>query len=266
MKYRILAVSIALAMTAPLIATTASAAESTTPAAASAVQVQSGGYLGVLVGPVPDALRAQLGGVLPSGQGVLIRDVEAGSPAAEAGLKAYDVLIGFDDQKLYSPDQLTDLVRGDRPDTTVKLSLVRAGSVQNIQVTLGQVEAQPEAAVPQLGMRVPRHHPGPYATSPGPSQGNWESFDALSLKKLEDGSFKAAIQYRSDEGKLVKQEFTGSLDSIRQQVMGEQNLPPVERHQLLEALSARDYFFPPTAEWVDPRFYMPQWFYWQPGF
>ncbi len=275
MKYRILAVSIALALTAPLAATTASAADTTTPATPPQVQMQTtGGYLGVLLGPVPDVLRAQLGDILPSGQGVLIREVEAGSPAAKAGLKAYDILIGYNDQKLYSADQLSHLVRADSPNTTVTLSLVRAGAVQHIQVTLGQIQGQPETVVPQLGMRMHRHHPGPYATPPSPyatppglTEGNWASFDSLSLKKLEDGSFKAEIHYRGDNGKLVKQSFTGSLDSIREQVTDQQNLPPIERHQLLEALSARDEFFiPPPGQWFAPRFYMPQWFYWQPGF
>ena len=264
MKPSRLAVLLAMVLAAPLASTVVAADLST---AAAPVQAQAaGGYLGVLLGPVPDALRTQLGDVLPAGQGVLIRDVVDGSPAAKAGLKDYDILIGYNDQKLFSAEQITHLVRAESPNQTVTLKLVRNGTAQDTQVMLGEAPAAAESAYPHE-MR-PRHGQQlrPYAQSPGAAVDNWESFDSMSLKKLEDGSFKVEIQYLGKDGKLVKQEFTGSRDAIRQQIMEQPDLPPAERNQLLQALSARDVFFPPPPGWMAPGFSMPQWFNWQPGF
>jgi membrane-associated protease RseP (regulator of RpoE activity) len=263
MKSSRLALLLAVMLATPL-ASTAHAAEVSTPAAP--IQAQAtGGYLGVLLSPVPDALRAQLGGILPSGQGVLVRDVMDDSPAAKAGLKPYDILIGYDDQKLFSAEQLTRLVRADTPDHKVTLRVVRGGTVEDTQVTLGQAQAVAEPAYPRE-LR-PRHGRPlrPYAPPTGAEVDNWESFDSMSLKKLPDGSFKAEIQYLGEDGKLVKQEFTGTRDAIRQQIVEQPDLPAAERHQLLDALSTRDMFFPPPG-WFAPGFYLPQWFNWQPGF
>lgn len=265
MKSRKLAVLLVIALTVPM-AGALGAAELSTPAAP--IQVQTtGGYLGVLLGEVPDALRAQTGDLLPSGQGVMIRDVEANSPAANAGLKAYDILVRYGDQKLFSAQQLSHLVRAESPNTTVTLGVLRGGALQDIQVTLGQRQAVSESVNPELRMPMHRHRAAPPALLPEAGAGNWDRFDSMSLKKLEDGSFKAEIQFLGKDGKLLKQEFTGTRDGIRQQILEQRDLPPAERHQLLEALSARDMLYPlPPPDWLLPGFYVPQWFNWPSEF
>ena len=45
---------------------------------------------------------------------MLIGRVEPSSPAEAAGLKPYDLLLSYDDQKLFSPEQLSRLVATDR--------------------------------------------------------------------------------------------------------------------------------------------------------
>jgi membrane-associated protease RseP (regulator of RpoE activity) len=253
---------LAIMLATPL-ASTASAAEDST---AAPIQAQaSGAYLGVLLSPVPDALRVQLGEALPSGQGVLVRDVMDGTPAAQAGLKPYDILIRYDDQKLFSAEQLTRLVRAGKPDQEVTLRIVRAGAVEDILVTLGQAQAVAETAYPHKTRPMHGRQLRPYAPLAGADVDSWESFDSMSLKKLPDGSFKAEIQYMGEDGKLVKQEFTGTRDAIRNQIVEQPDLPAAERHQLLDALSTRDILVPPPG-WFAPGFYMPQWFNWQPGF
>jgi membrane-associated protease RseP (regulator of RpoE activity) len=263
MKSSRLTLLLAIMLATPL-ASPVSAAEVSTPAAP--IQAQAtGGYLGILLSPVPDALRAQLGEALPSGQGVLIRDVMDDSPAAQAGLKPYDILIGYDDQKLFSAEQLTRLVRADKPDQKVTLRVVRGGTVEDTQVTLGQAQAMAESAHPHKTRPMHGRQLRPDAPLAGANMDSWESFDSMSLKKLPDGSFKAEIQYMGEDGKLVKQEFTGTRDAIRKQIVEQPDLPAAERYQLLDALSTRDIFLPPPG-WFAPGFYMPQWFNWQPGF
>ena len=68
-------------------------------------------YLGVGVESLPTALTSQMPSVLSEGCGVLVADVAAGSPAEKAGLKQNDILISYDDQRLYSPEQFVKLVR-----------------------------------------------------------------------------------------------------------------------------------------------------------
>jgi membrane-associated protease RseP (regulator of RpoE activity) len=198
----------------------------------------------------------------------MVRDVEADSPASRAGLKPFDILTLYDDQKLYSAEQLTRLVRADRPDANVSLNVVRAGATDKIQVTLGAVPATPEFGFPGPfgGMDMPmhRHHAPRYATPPGSDESGWETFDSMSIKKLKDGTFKADIQFLDKDGNLEKQEFTGTRKAIRSELLERKDIPAAERHQLLDALNARGRFMPPER-WFGPRFF-PPWFDWQPDF
>jgi hypothetical protein len=237
------------------------------PAAALPAQMQThtaAGYLGVMLGPVPGSVRAQLGSLLPPGQGIMIRDVVADSPAAKAGLATYDIIVGYNDQKLFSPDQLTQLVRADNPDTAVTLNLVHNGAMSQARVTLGQATAETgNHGYPEQGMpgcyRYHRYQAGPAAMMP-PGQADergWESFDSMSLKKLDNGTYKAEIQFLGDDGKLVKKEFTGDRAAIHDQLMSQRDLPRVERAQLLSALNLRNRFMQMPPEWFMPGFYSP---------
>jgi membrane-associated protease RseP (regulator of RpoE activity) len=244
----------------------------------------TGGYLGVLLGEVPDAVRAQVGGVLPLGQGVMIRDVVADSPAAKAGLQIFDILLSFADQKLFSAAQLTYLVRADRPNTTVMVRFVRNGVVNDVRVTLGQAITAPELPKPTMQPEIGRfkmpllrhqlrsllpsfyggtlHWDGNWVSNLG---GKWDSFSALTLKKLDDGNFKLDIQYLDEDGKRVDQSFTGSRDMIRQQIMLEKKLPSAERDQLLTAINegrgGGEGFMVP-ADLFAPLLFMPHWPHW----
>ena len=266
MRLRNLAVFLAMTMVAP-IASTADAAE---PSTASAIQARgeaAGGYLGVLLGPVPDAIRAQLGQALPTGQGVLVEDVMEGSPAAKAGLKDYDVLIDYGDQRLFSAEQLSRLVRGDGPDKAISLRFVRGGVVKVASVTLGQTRTAagaecPAVTIPNMPKR--QHQIQPFAPPFNRGTVDWDGFDSITIKKQEDGNFKAEIQYLDENGKLIRHTFTGTRDAIREQIM--RHLPPAARNQLLDALGARDEFIPPSPDWIAPGFFMPPWPNRQPGF
>jgi hypothetical protein len=277
MNTRILAVIFAAVLAVPLVG---SAAEGEAPpAVVPQTQTQAAaGYLGVLLGPVPGSVRAQLGSLLPRGQGIMIRDVVADSPAAKAGLKPYDIIVGYNDQKLFSTDQLTHLVRAESPDTAVTLNVVHNGAMSQTSVTLGQASAEtgsydnPETGMPMCHHR--RHEHGHHQAGahrmmpPGQSEErSWESFDSMSLKKLDDGTYKAEIRFLGDDGKLVQKEFSGSRAAIRHQLMSQRDLPRAERLQLLDAVSARDRFMQPPPDWgYMPGFYSPQWNNQEPDF
>jgi membrane-associated protease RseP (regulator of RpoE activity) len=274
MNQRILAVLLAAILAVPVVGIAAEGAAP--PAVVPQTQTQAAsGYLGVLLGPVPGSVRAQLGNLLPRGQGVMIRDVVADSPAAKAGLDPYDIIVGYNDQKLFSIEQLTQLVRAETPGTSVTLNVVHNGTLSQTRIALGQAPVETgDNGKPETGKPVchhyRHHHRHTRAGPPGmmpPGQAeerNWESFDSMSLKKLDDGTFKAEIRFLGDDGKLVKKEFSGSRTAIRHQLLSQRDLPRAERLQLLDALSTRDRFIMPPPEWPEwyqPSFYAPQWWY-----
>jgi hypothetical protein len=232
------------------------------PTAATTEQAHAqvaGGYLGVMIGSVPDATRAQLGDVLPSGQGVMIHNVVDGSPAAKAGLKPYDILIDYGDQKLYSAEQLSKLVRADRPDSNVKLKFIHRGTLSEAQVALGKADSSMLANQPEQDEHwMYHHHDHPYAYESG-AAANWDSFDSLALAKQKDGKYKADVQYFDKDHKLVKQSFTGSIDMIRKQILAQKSLPKAERNQLLGVIDGR-HQSNQREGWVPDHFFPPHWF------
>jgi membrane-associated protease RseP (regulator of RpoE activity) len=88
-------------------------------------------WIGVACEPMPEALRAQLG--LPKGQGVLVQDVVEGSPAAQAGLKRYDVVLALDDQGIGSAQELSQAVKRAQ-DKEASIRYLRAGKEATVAV------------------------------------------------------------------------------------------------------------------------------------
>lgn len=95
-------------------------------------------WVGVSVSPAPAALRHQL--KISEGVGLVIEFVQPGSPAADAGLKPFDLLLKLDDQWLINPEQFAVLIRMRHAGDEVKLSLVRQGGQQTIPVKLSEHE------------------------------------------------------------------------------------------------------------------------------
>ncbi|HWF83550.1 MAG TPA: trypsin-like peptidase domain-containing protein [Vicinamibacterales bacterium] len=92
------------------------------------------GYLGIAGQPVrlPDAQRSDDGreGAL------LIVGVNSGSPAAAAGLLVGDIIVQFDGQPVESPEDLLDLLLGDRVGRSVPLRILRGGAAIGVAVAV----------------------------------------------------------------------------------------------------------------------------------
>ena len=92
-------------------------------------QLKSGGsvayaYLGVQIGD------AQSGGAQ-------IGEVRSGSPAADAGLQANDVVTKLDGDDISSGDELRSAIARHKPGDKVELTVQRDGDSQTVTVTLG---------------------------------------------------------------------------------------------------------------------------------
>ena len=91
-------------------------------------------YLGVHTSRLGRAVSHQLG--LPGGVHLQVEQVAPGSPAEDAGVKLYDVLLKFDDQLLINPEQLKTLVRMRNPGERVSLSILRQSKPITLSVEL----------------------------------------------------------------------------------------------------------------------------------
>ena len=94
------------------------------------------GYLGLAGQPVelPEGQRDQDGRT----QALLVAGVTAGSPAATAGLIVGDVLLAFDGHAVESPEDLMDLLVGDRVGRQAALRVLRGGTATELTVTVGE--------------------------------------------------------------------------------------------------------------------------------
>jgi|HigsolmetaAR206D_1030411.scaffolds.fasta_scaffold05583_3 Trypsin-like serine proteases, typically periplasmic, contain C-terminal PDZ domain len=94
------------------------------------------GYIGISSQPVqiPESQRAGRN----QEQGLLIVKVEEQSPAAQAGLLIGDILVGFAGQVIKDTDDLQALLKGERVNQSVVCELLRGGTLQQINLTIGE--------------------------------------------------------------------------------------------------------------------------------
>ncbi len=219
-------------------------------------------YLGVAVEPVPAALAAHLPGMLTKDQGVLVTNVAADSPAGKAGLKEHDVLLSFDDQKLFSADQLTKLVRGEKAGREVTLTIVRGGKAEKVKATLAERE-MPRGVHALMRLGVPHGqiielkdlHEAPAGkgvlrgeilktlekledrAAPGKVGTKVQSsFSSMTIKSLDGDRFHAEIEFKNDKGDTLKRSFDGTRDEIKKEIEADKEMPDAIRQQLLRSL------------------------------
>lgn len=93
-----------------------------------------GAHLGVNIANVTAEKMKDL--KLPGLDGAVVTEVEDDSPAAKAGLKADDVILAFDGERVRSTAQLRRMVQETPPGRTVAVKISRAGAVQTLNVKL----------------------------------------------------------------------------------------------------------------------------------
>jgi serine protease Do len=102
------------------------------------------GRLGVSIQDLDDDLADSFG--FGSRNGVLIGDVEAGSPAEEAGLQAGDIIVRYDGAAVSRTDDLRMRVAGTRPGEEVDVEVWRDGRRRTFRVEVGELANDETAA------------------------------------------------------------------------------------------------------------------------
>jgi len=97
------------------------------------------GWLGVEVQEVTRELSQTLG--LQKPEGALVARVVPGSPAAQAGIRAGDVILSYDEQDIPMQAALPPMVGNTDPGTTAALKVLRDGKTVTIKVEVGTLES-----------------------------------------------------------------------------------------------------------------------------
>ena len=88
------------------------------------------GYIGISLRGLPTSFEANAGAI--------VLKVEPGSPAAMAGLREGDMVVGFDGQLVAEPSVLVLLLTRAPVGTVVQLDVVRSGSTLQIPIRIGR--------------------------------------------------------------------------------------------------------------------------------
>ena len=100
------------------------------------VVARGSSYLGVAVVELTPDRAKELH--LKDERGVEVTCLDADSPAAKAGLKAGDVVLEYNGERVEGGEQFVRLVRETPPGRTAKLSVWRNGGNQTLTATIGQ--------------------------------------------------------------------------------------------------------------------------------
>lgn len=97
-------------------------------------------FMGISYQPLTPALATQLklDSSLSKKTGAVITQVQAGSPAAKAGLKKGDVITAIEGQALKGESSLGQIINSRKAGDTVSLDVASADGSRTVQITLGE--------------------------------------------------------------------------------------------------------------------------------
>ena len=123
------------------------------------------GWLGVRAQDLSPAAAASLGLARSSGEMAVVTDVTESSPAAEAGIKAGDVIVEFNGKPVPKSHDFPSIVADTVPGQKITFKVVRDRKEQIVAVKVGELpddsdpNQQIEARDLELGLRVQRITP-----------------------------------------------------------------------------------------------------------
>ena len=123
------------------------------------------GRIGVTIAPVTKEVAESIG--LGKPMGALVQGVESGGPAEKAGIEAGDIIVKVDGKAVDKSADLPRIIGATKPGSHSALQVFRRGATRDLQVTVGEFEAdrptrkaqaEPGAVAPQtksaLGLTV----------------------------------------------------------------------------------------------------------------
>lgn len=152
----------------------------------------SRGYMGIALRELDPDLQQSLR--LPVSRGAVVQDVTAGSPAERAGLKPYDVIIGFEGVEVVSDSDLISEIASRAPGTSTQVQLVRDGREMKVAVKLAERPTR-EGDAPS--------RQGDGGASGGPGSGAPSELLGLNVRDLDAAAFNRLRLPRNTRGVLI---------------------------------------------------------------
>jgi len=162
-------------------------------------QTQTESWLGVWIKNIPMALGNHLLSVLEKDQGVMVTNVSPDSPAGKAGILVYDIIAKFNDNAIFSQQQFTQLIQSTKPETKVKLSIIRQGKLIHQEVEL---EARPKQGIMPNRLNKRSQYP----------------FSHPDFQRHFSSPFMKEPFFHPDFRKNFRNRFERDMDQLRQQI------------------------------------------------
>lgn len=217
---------------------TGKSAPGTPAAAAAGRRVEN--YIGVFTEPVSEPLQAQFSEMLTDGHGLVVRRVLKNSPAADAGLRPFDVLATLDQQAITDVGRLRLLLSRVESGASVRLRLIRNARPVDVEVAVRQRRSgriprsaagiqQRNSAADSNSVKV-----GPDGVQPVAAAGRTATNYSVSISSQDGASYEIQVQYADAAGKQQKRTFKGTADQLRIDV---QQLPRIVADDVLRSLN-----------------------------
>lgn len=241
-------------------------------------------WLGIWIDDVPISLGKHLSSLLKDNQGVLVRKISPDSPAAKAGINEFDIITKFNNQEIFTGEQLTRLVRSTQIKTTVKLTLIRQGQLTTQDVIL---EASPKQSSIRHRPGIPHGHFSPFRPYHRPDmntippwtkpffhqrpdlnppmppqnfqQNSWSEFESIQIESTGDGKHRAKIKHKDRDGNTKEFVFEGNREEIREQILKLEEMDERTRQNLLQALDMNNTIPIPRNSFAPHHRMMPDW-------
>lgn len=151
----------------------------------------SRGRIGVAIGNIDEDIAKALG--LPRASGSLVKTVEEGSAAANAGLQAGDVILKVDSRDIESSADFARMIGNSAPGTHYALLVWRQGKSVNLDVTVG-AETDSKQAKPKTESKTAPSNEGIRAERLG------LSVAALSTAELKQAHVTSGVKITQVSG------------------------------------------------------------------
>ncbi len=146
------------------------------------------GWLGVQIQEVTPELAQSFG--LHKPQGALVGQVMTEGPAQGAGIKAGDIITGFNNQPIQHSSDLPLMVGRTRPGTSIPLTVIRDGKEQTINVQIAQLPD--EAKLQQALVESPTTNRLGLAVTEQPADKRKQGGAGVVVKEVEEGPAASA--------------------------------------------------------------------------
>lgn len=109
----------------------------------------SRGWIGVKIQNVTPEIAESMG--LKTTKGALIAQPQKGAPAEEAGLKAGDLIVAVNGEKIETPRDLARRIAALGPGKTADVTYLRSGAEKTVKLKLGTLPEEQEARIDDEG-------------------------------------------------------------------------------------------------------------------